>query len=252
MSATGLGCEGVSVTFGAMQALRDVTLDFEPGRIVSIIGPNGAGKTTFVNVLSGRLPTATGRVILQGRDISRMKPHARARLGIARSFQIISIFSEASVFENLRIAAQRAAFGFQPFWRPAHAYRVLAERVEAALHDAGLEGLADHPAAALSHGDQRALELAMAVVNDPPVILLDEPLAGVGHHEIPEMIARIRKVAAGRTVLLVEHNMAAVMELSDEIVVMVGGAVVAHGPPAEIRANEAVRAAYLGRSNAEA
>lgn len=245
-----IACRGVSVRFGDFQALTRVDLDVATGQTLALIGPNGAGKTTLLNALSGRLALAGGRVQLRGRDITAAPIHARARLGLGRSFQIINIFPEMTVLENLRLGAQPLAFGLQPFWRGVQGWPRLEERARAVAAQVGLEDALDLPAAMLSHGRQRAVELGLALMADPPVLLLDEPLAGVGQAEIAATTALIERVRQGRTVLLVEHNMDVVMRVSDEVVVMMGGEVLTRGTPAQVRADARVRRAYLGEFRA--
>lgn len=241
-----LQCEGLSVSFGAVRAVADLSFSFLPDRIYSIIGPNGAGKTTLMNVLSGRLRPSAGRVILGGRDVTALAPHERALAGLGRSFQITQIFSGFTVRENLCVAAiarERESF---KFWRTLSASRRALERADEVLEQIGLTAYADTPAEVLSHGDQRSLELGLALVADPRVLLLDEPLAGVGHHRLEQSVQLLARVVAGRTVLLIEHNMDLVMNISSEIIVMVQGKLLASGKPADVQRDPAVRAAYLG------
>ena len=247
-----LECAGVTVRFGAFIAIDDVSLSFAPGRLYSVIGPNGAGKTTLINVLSGRLSPDSGRVRLDGRDVSDMPAHRRASGGLGRSFQITKLFAGLTVFESLRLAGLGRFFRFQPFWRPVGSYRAVSAAADGMLQTIGLAERRDTVAEQLSHGDQRALEVGLTLMTEPRVLLLDEPLAGVGQHEIERAIALIERVRAGRTVVLIEHNMQAVMRLSDEIVVMVRGRVLASGSPEAIRRDPAVRAAYLGEADVDA
>ena len=246
-----IACTGVSVRFGDFAALSDVSLDVPTGSTLALIGPNGAGKTTLLNVLSGRLALTAGRVMLQGRDITAEPIHRRARLGLGRSFQIINIFPEMTVLENLRLAAQPVAFGLQPFWRGVSAWPKLEDRAREVAALVGLDDAMNLPAALLSHGRQRAVELGLALMSDPSVLLLDEPLAGVGQAEIQGTTALIERVRRGRTVLLVEHNMNVVMQVSDEVVVMMAGQILTRGTPAEVQADTRVRLAYLGESDSD-
>ena len=248
----GLSCRNVCVHYGAIRAVDNVSIEFDPGRIHSVIGPNGAGKTTLINVLSGRQMPQQGRVGLGDRDITTLSAHRRAGLGIGRSFQITKIFPELTVFENLRLAAQARIFGLQPFWRPVETYRELADAAEAMLDELDMRPLRERLAETLSHGDQRALEMGITLATRPGILLLDEPLAGVGENEIDRTMELIRRAARGRTVVLIEHNINAVMALSDRIVVMNQGAVLAEGTPSDIRADAAVRQAYLGDQHAAA
>ena len=219
---------------------------FQAGGLYAVIGPNGAGKTTLMNVMVGGKRPDAGSVWLGGADVTGTGVAQRARLGLGRSFQISKIFAGMTVFENLRLAAQALAFPLQPLWRPASAYRQIADRARAMLGTVGLERYAELPADKLSHGDQRALELGLALMTEPRVLLLDEPLAGVGHHDLPAAIDRLARLAEGRTVLLIEHNMSAVMRLAETVLVMVNGALIASGPPDQVRQDPAVRGAYLG------
>ena len=241
-----LTCTGIGVRFGDFRALTDISLNFPTGRVTALIGPNGAGKTTLLNVLSGIQPADSGRIAFHGRDVTRLPPHRRAALGIARSFQIVTIFPDMTVLENVCFARQRKHLKVALPWQLVH--RMAGSRRDAmeVLDRFGLADLADAQAATLSHGKQRALELAIVVVNDPQLLLLDEPLAGVGHSEMTEFAALIGEATEGRTVILVEHNMDMVMGISDQIVVLLGGAVLARGTPAEIRTDPRVRDAYLG------
>ncbi len=245
MSAA-LECKGVTVRFGAFTAIDDVSLAFAPGRLYSVIGPNGAGKTTLINVLSGRLHANAGRVLLDGRDVTAQPAHRRAGRGLGRSFQITKLFAGLTVFESLRLAGLGRFFRLQPFWRPIGSYRHVAQAADAMLETLALQHRRDTIAEQLSHGDQRALEVGLSLMTEPSVILLDEPLAGVGQHEVERAVALIERIRKDRTVVLIEHNMQAVMRLSDEIVVMVRGRVLAAGPPSQIQADPEVRAAYLG------
>jgi len=247
-----LRCEHVDVRFGALRAVADVSLDFSGGGIQSVIGPNGAGKTTLINVLSGRQPPSAGRVFLGDRDITASGAHKRARLGIGRSFQITKVFAGMTVFENLRLAAQARMFRRQPLWRSVEHYPGLATQADAVAEEIGLARLRDRPAELLSHGDQRALELGITLMTSPGILLLDEPLAGVGEKEVDQTIALIAALAKGRTVILVEHNIDVVMRVSDRVVVMNEGRVLACGTPAEVRNDPAVRTAYLGEDHAVA
>jgi branched-chain amino acid transport system ATP-binding protein len=234
------------VRFGAFTAIDGVSLAFQPERLYGVIGPNGAGTTTLLNVLSGRLQPDSGTVLLDGRDITSSPAHVRAQRGIGRSFQITKLFAGLTVFESLRLAGLSRFFRLQPFWRPVGSYPEVARAADAMLEVIGLGHRRNTIAEQLSHGDQRALEVGLSLMSEPRVLLLDEPLAGVGQHEVERAIALIERVRAGRTVVLIEHNMPAVMRLSDAVVVMVRGRVLASGTPREIQADRQVRAAYLG------
>ncbi|SLN23805.1 ABC transporter ATP-binding protein [Oceanibacterium hippocampi] len=241
-----LSCRDIEVSYGAFKAVAGVTYDFRPGRLYSLIGPNGAGKTTLMNALSGGVPLSRGQVTLGGKDITGLAPHARTRAGLGRSFQITQIFPGMTVFENLRLAAQAHRYRLQPFWNAVGGFREIAREAERVLAEVGLEQFASVNAGNLSHGDQRALDVGLTMLGDPGVVLLDEPLAGVGHGDAAKAVALIRRLAEGRTVLLIEHNMDVVMDISDEIIVMLAGKILAAGPPEEIRHDQRVRNAYLG------
>jgi len=241
-----LSCESISVHFGPFVALRDLSLTFESQRTTALIGPNGAGKTTLLNVLSGLQPATRGRVSVDERDITRLPNWKRARMGLMRSFQIVSVCPGISVFDNLQLAVMHRKAPNPVFWRSADSDRSLRPAVEALAEQYGLAAVGKRQAATLSHGEQRLLELALSLVNDPPVLLLDEPLAGVGHAELASFIEHISRACSGRTVVLVEHNMDAVMALADHIVCLAAGAVLAQGSPEAVRNDPAVRSAYLG------
>jgi branched-chain amino acid transport system ATP-binding protein len=234
--------------FGALVAVADVSLQVRANTVHSIIGPNGAGKTTYFNLLSGNIEPTAGRVVYKGRDITHLPPHRTAHLGIGRSFQITNIFPSLTVLENIRLAAQ--ALGHHNFQFVRH-YEHLKQYTERAWEVATLVGLAERAlmmARTLPHGEQRKLELGMILASDPELLLLDEPTAGMGAENVPEMMALIRDIQRGsnKTIMLVEHNMNVVMSVSDVITVMHQGAVLAEGSPADIAANETVQSAYLG------
>ena len=245
-SNVALQCANVSVSFGALKAIDDVNHDFETGRVYGLIGPNGAGKTTLLNVLAGRQLQHQGQVLCEGRDISRMDASDRARHGIGRSFQITKIYPEMTVTENLRIAAQIKHSRFMPFWITTRYDRKLAADIDAMLELTGLTAHRNDIAGAMSYGLQRALELGLTVLPQPRILLLDEPLAGIGHHEIEQATRLIQAASAGRTVLLIEHNMDVIMALSEQIVVMSNGRVIATGTPQQVKADPVVRSVYLG------
>jgi branched-chain amino acid transport system ATP-binding protein len=242
-----LSCTGVSVRFGGFHALTDVSIDFRAGAVTALIGPNGAGKTTLMNVLSGLQRPTSGQVSLSGKDITRMPTHRRACSGIARSFQIISIYPSMTVFENVRLGVQSAGSRSAAFFcRRVESRHELRDRTQEHLERFGLASRGGVLAGEMSHGEQRALELALSLAGDPGVLLLDEPLAGVGHGELEPFLELIARAIAGRTTVLVEHNMDAVMNLADTIVCLVGGSVLAVGGSDEIRDDARVRRAYLG------
>ena len=249
-AATALSCRGVSVHFGDYRALHKVDLDLGVGMTLALIGPNGAGKTTLINAISGRVPLVSGEVHLAGRDITKAPAHKRAIAGLGRSFQIINIFPEMSVLENLRLAAQPRAFRIQPLWRSVSAWPELEARAREVAAFVGLEQELSLPVGTLSHGKQRAVELGIALIPDPGTLLLDEPLAGVGHSEIEAAMELLQRVRVGRSILLVEHNMDAVAQIADEIVVMVGGEVLMRDTPDKVWRNPEVRRLYLGTEGA--
>lgn len=232
--------------FGGLNAVDHVDFDLTEGELVAVIGPNGAGKTTFVNLLAGALRPDTGEVIYAGSSISARPVHARAMSGITRSFQIASIFPDLNVTENVMIAAQAHAGHSFRFWKPVHGETALHETAMECLTDLGLQSHARRPAWSLSHGEKRLLEIAMALASKPRVLLLDEPMAGLGIEEARHMIDFIRKLKNDYTILLVEHDMDAVFALADRIIVLASGAVVTSGTPDEVRIDPEVRRAYLG------
>lgn len=246
MSASVVACRNVSVQFGAFRAIRDINLEFASGKVTALIGPNGAGKTTLLNVLSGLQKPTTGEVFLTGKDVTRMSTSRRALCGMSRSFQIVNVFPGMSVKENIRLAVQRKELKRIVPWRPIDSFTYVTAEVVRYLEVFDLTKLADQLAGQLSHGEQRGLEIALSIVGEPRVLLLDEPLAGVGHADLPRFIDLLRRVCHGRTTVLVEHNMDVVMGLADEIVCLVSGAVLARGAPEQIRNDDRVRAAYLG------
>jgi branched-chain amino acid transport system ATP-binding protein len=238
--------EGLTRRFSGFTAVNAVSLEIPEGGVRTIIGPNGAGKTTFFNLLSGLLPPSEGRIWFRGREITSLLAYQRARLGIARSFQITNIFGRLTVLENVRLAVQAVHDGKANFFLPSSRMGNLAERVEQVLHDVGLWDARDALAENLSHGDQRRLEIGLVIAGDPPVLLLDEPLAGMSPTETHATVELITRISPGRTILLVEHDIDVVMTISTSITVFQTGGVLATGTPAEIRANEAVQRAYLG------
>ena len=242
-----LRTERLTKAFGALTAVNAVTLDVQAGALHSVIGPNGAGKTTFFNLLTGQLAPTSGRIVFDGRDIAGTPPHDVARLGIARSFQRTSIFPTLSIFENVWLAAfarQRSWRGLA--WRRADRYPELGDAARVALNDVGLDAKANRAAREISHGEQRQLELAIALAAAPRLLLLDEPAAGLSPDETQRMVALVRKLKGRYTIVLIEHKIDVVMTISDRISVMHFGSVIAEGTPAEIQRNADVRRAYLG------
>jgi len=234
--------------FGGLAAVNDVSLDLWRDRIHAVIGPNGAGKSTLTNLLSGDLPPSSGTITLAGRDITGWKPERISRAGLGRSYQKTNIFQPFTVWENVRLAAQS---------RTPHAARWLTRadslgdanaRAERAIELAGLQSRTRQVAGTISHGEQRQLEIAMTLATDPQVLLLDEPLAGMGVAEAESMVELLLRLKPGHAMLLVEHDMDAVFALADRLTVMVNGLVIAHGTPAQVRADPNVQSAYLGEN----
>ena len=245
-----LQVENLSKRFGGIVATDDLTISIPEGELHAVIGPNGAGKTTLIAQLSGQLTPDSGRIHFAGSDITGVPMHARSALGLARSFQITSLFLDLSVLDNAALAVQaRAGHSFH-FWRNARREPELRDPARAALDRVGLSARADLPASALSHGEHRQLELAMALASKPRMLLLDEPMAGLGPEESARMVSMLRDLKKELTVLLVEHDMEAVFALADRITVLVYGRVIASGRPEEIRNNAQVRDAYLGEQEA--
>ena len=241
-----LRTQSVSRRFGAFVALRDFTVDFPADQLTAIIGPNGAGKSTFFNVISGAIAATSGTVWFEGRDITRLRQHEFARIGIAKSFQITNVFKQLSAHENVRVAAQMRESRFQ-LLRPRASLRTLADKADRLLERVGLAALGGKTAADLAHGQQRALEIAMALASDPVLLLMDEPTAGMSPEETTVMMGLIRELAAERTLVLVEHKMKLVMGLCERLIVLHHGEFLAEGTPDEIRANDEVRRVYLGQ-----
>ena len=232
--------------FGGLIAVSGVALELGTHGIHAIIGPNGAGKSTLVNLLSGELRASAGSVRLRGEDITNWTPDRIARHGVARTFQHSNLFPDFSAFENCRLAAQSRDTGLTRCLRPAEAYREWNEAADRALTIVGLATRGGLPASALSHGERRALEIAMSLATSPSVLLLDEPLAGMGAEESVRIVALLKQLSAAHAILLIEHDMDAVFALADWLTVMVSGAVLATGDPEVIRANPDVQRAYLG------
>ncbi len=242
-----LRTESVTRTFGSLVAVDRVSMVVRATELRSIIGPNGAGKTTLFRLISGEVAPTAGRIWFRGRDVTGLSQHAIARLGIAKSYQITNVFPHLTVLENVRVAAQGHASAFD-FWSRADRLTDARDRAHALLETIGLAAKALRPAAHLSHGEKRHLELAIALASDPTLLLLDEPTAGMSPEETDATMALIRELAAGRTVVLVEHKMKLVMKISDRITVLHQGQVLADGTPEEIRANALVQRTYLGVS----
>lgn len=241
-----LVAQGLVRRFGGVTAVDGVDLELYPGEIHALIGPNGAGKTTLVDLLTGEQSPQAGRVLLLGRDVTRLAVDARARLGLARSFQIASVVPTLTALENVALAVQAHRGSSFRFFTDAARERELVEPALALLERVGLRERAQVLAGVLAHGEKRALELAMVLAGEPHVLLLDEPLAGAGPEESRQIVALIAGLRGAYAVLLIEHDMDAVFRLADRITVLVHGRVLASGSPAEVRRDPAVRAAYLG------
>jgi len=236
----------VSKRFGGVVATDDVTLHVAKGEVHALIGPNGAGKTTLIAQIAGSLPSDAGRIVFDGADVTDATQHERVRFGLARSYQVTSVFKRFTVLDNLALAAQARSGSSFSFWRPVAAERALIDEARAFAEEIGLARKEHFVAATLAHGEQRALEVGLALATRPKFVLLDEPMAGMGPEDSQRMIELIERIRARVTVLLVEHDMDAVFRLADRISVLVNGRVIASGMPAEVRANEEVRRAYLG------
>ena len=232
-------------SFGALRASDGISLKISDGETHAIIGPNGAGKTTFIAQLAGNLRPDSGRIRFAGEDVTRMPAHQRARRGLARSFQITSVFLDFTALRNVALAVQ-AHDKRLGFWRDVRKDAALNDRARRILEEVGLAARADVPAVNMSHGEHRQLEVAMALAIEPRPLLLDEPMAGMGIEESQRMIALLSRLKQSKTIVLVEHDMDAVFRLADRISVLVYGRVIATGVPEEIRANKEVRKAYLG------
>lgn len=234
--------------FGGLVAVADVSIQIARGSLHSIIGPNGAGKTTFFNLLTGKYKPTTGRVIYNGQDLTTVPVHKRAQLGIGRSFQITNIFPNLTVLENVRLSAQALSKISFRFYRTADSYPDYTRRALEVLELVGLREMAAVPANVLPHGGKRKLELAILLAADPELLLLDEPTAGMASEQVPELIHTIDTIRrqGNKTIVMVEHNMSVVMNISDRITVMSLGSVLAEGSPSEISANKTVQQVYLG------
>ncbi len=245
-----LHVEGLTRRFGGVVASDAITLAVDAGELHAVIGPNGAGKTTLIGQLAGEIAPHAGRIRFAGRDITAMPVEARSALGLARSFQVTSLFADFTALDNVALAVQAHAGHSFRFWRDARQEPALREPARAALAAVGLAGRADQVVSRLSHGEHRQLELAMALATGPRLLLLDEPMAGLGPEESARVVALLRGLKGNLAILLIEHDMEAVFALADRITVLVYGRVIAFGSPAEIRANDDVRHAYLGEAEA--
>jgi branched-chain amino acid transport system ATP-binding protein len=236
----------ITKRFGGLAAVNDVSLDLWRDRIHAVIGPNGAGKSTLTNLLSGDIAPTTGKVVLAGRDVTGWNPERISRAGLGRSYQKTNIFLPFTVWENIRLAAQSRTPHPARWLRLASSVKPANERAERALELAGLQRRRHDIAGATSHGEQRQLEIAMTLATDPQVLLLDEPLAGMGTAEAERMVDLLLRLKKDHAMMLVEHDMDAVFTLADHLTVMVNGQVIASGTPAQVRADANVQSAYLG------
>jgi branched-chain amino acid transport system ATP-binding protein len=245
-----LQIERLNKHFGGVVASDAISLALEPGELHAIIGPNGAGKTTLIGQLTGEIAPDGGRIRFDGRDITALQVYRRSRLGLARSFQITSLFPEFTALDNVALAVQAHSGHSFRFWRDARGERALREPAREALSRVALGERADMRVADLSHGERRQLEIAMALATRPRMLLLDEPMAGMGPEESARLVATLQRLKGGLGILLIEHDMEAVFALADRISVLVYGRIIASGAPSAIRADAAVRQAYLGEREA--
>jgi branched-chain amino acid transport system ATP-binding protein len=241
-----LRTEAVTKSFSGFVAVKGVSLDVKRGAIHAIIGPNGAGKTTYFNLLTRFMPVTSGRILFKGRDITWAKPHDVACMGVVRSFQMSAVFPHLTALENVRIALQRSRADNYFFWRSDDVLSELEARARALLADVGLEAWGSRTAAELPYGRKRALELATTLALEPELLLLDEPTSGMASEDIGRIVALIRRVAVNRTVLMVEHNLSVVADLSHRITVMQHGGILADGSYDDVSKNPAVIEAYMG------
>ena len=246
MTEPALRLDGVSRAFGGLQAVDGVALTVRAGERRALIGPNGAGKTTLFNLISGVMPLSAGRIALFGRDVTGTSPHHRAALGLARTFQITNLFPDLSVLENCLLATQAHTPTRFSMFRPVSAYPALIERARATLRRLELEGLAGAVVRNLSHGEQRQLEIALALAGQPRVLLLDEPTAGLSPAESRLMAGLLRRLDPEITVLMIEHDMDIALELSEMVTVLHYGRVIADGPREQVKADAQVKEIYLG------
>ena len=251
MSETILETEGLSKMFGALAAVNSVSLAFRARQTHAIIGPNGAGKTTFINLLSGEIRPSAGVVRFKGEDVTGASPDRISRLGIGRSYQKTNIFPSFTCSQNCWVAAQSRLSSSMRFFRPADRLAEVRVRAGAALDLAGLGRRGDAIASAMSYGEQRQLEIAMMLATDPELLLLDEPLAGMGQDESRRVIDLLKRLARDHTLVLIEHDMDAVFEVADVLTVMVNGEVLESGTVGQVRASRAVQDAYLGEDVAQ-
>lgn len=245
-----LSVKSLSRSFGGVAAVEDVSFEVQPGHVHAVIGPNGAGKTTCFNLLTKFLTPTRGQILYKGQDITAMKPADVARLGLVRSFQISAVFPHLTALENVRVALQRQHGNSFDFWRSKSVLNRFNDRAKELLDDVGLSAFADTQAVEMSYGRKRALEIATTLALDPEMMLLDEPMAGMGHEDIDKISALIKRISAKYTIVMVEHNLNVVAHLSDWITVLARGRVLAEGNYADLTKDERVKEAYLGAGHA--
>jgi branched-chain amino acid transport system ATP-binding protein len=244
-AGTALNLSGVTKRFGGLVAVNGITIDLASRQLNAIIGPNGAGKTTLFNLISGEIAADAGQALFHGRDVLGLRPHQVVRRGISRTLQIKSVFGGLSVADNVRAAVMTHEGIFAPF-RPASSYRGVTRRTEELIEQVGLLAYREQPASALSYGDVALLEIALALAADPKLLLLDEPVCGMGPQETERAVAKIQEIAKRVDVILIEHDMEVVFSIADFIVVMAQGAILATGTPQDVSGNPQVQEAYLG------
>ncbi|MCP4009862.1 MAG: ABC transporter ATP-binding protein [Proteobacteria bacterium] len=239
-------------SFGALAAVNHVNLQFQRNQVHAIIGPNGAGKTTLINLLSGDIDTTSGSILFNDQDITRLPPNKISQLGVGRSYQKTNIFADFSCLQNCWLASQSRLSSCMRFIRPARRYDRVRDRAEKALHDCGLFDRRHTVASQMSYGEQRQLEIGMMLATDPQLLLLDEPLAGMGPDESARIITLLKKLAGNHTLILIEHDMDAVFSIAQKLTVMVNGKILETGSVEQIRNSKAVNEAYLGEDEDEA
>ncbi len=245
-----LSTRGLTKEFRGFQAVRSVDLDVHEGTVHALVGPNGAGKTTLFNLLTGFLAPTSGTITLEDRDITGQQPEQIAHLGVARSFQITSLFDQLTALEHLELALASPTGLARRFWRSDRRLRTFHDRAHELLEQVGMAHLADRPAGQFAYGQKRALELALALALDPRLLLLDEPTAGMGVEDVDRTIELVRRIAGGRTVIFVDHNMHVVGSLADRVTVLQQGQILAEGSYDEVRSDPQVVTAYLGQAHA--
>ena len=241
-----LTTEGLTKNFGGLRAVDSVSLGFEEGRLTSVIGPNGAGKTTFFNLLTGLIKPDSGRIIFKGEDITKFPIHEIIRKGISRSFQILNLFNEMTLFENVWLGVQAQQGHGTELFADSNKFTSIREETHRVIKETGLSGKEDTPVKLLSYGDRRILEITISLTTKPMLLLLDEPTSGLMSEDRKRISEFMKRISSQLTLVVVEHDMDVVMSISDHIVVLHQGGILAQGPPNEIRGNEKVQEAYLG------